>query len=106
MGHTAPHMMIASNFDALLPIIFGIPVAFVGLGFVSFIPAFRGHWSAVLLAAPSVVIGAMLTWGIVNDSRPDQLIPALWIFFPAPLVVGVTSIILWAVRRRSRRSQA
>jgi len=96
-------MMFASNFDALLPIIFGIPIALVGLGFVSFIPAYRGHWSAVLLAAPSVLIGAMLTWGIITDSRPDQLIPALWVFFPAPLVVGVAAISLWAVRRRSRR---
>ena len=96
-------MMLASNFDALLPIIFGIPIALVALGLLSFIPAFRGHWSAVPLAAPSVLIGLMLTWGIITDSRPDQLIPALWVFFPAPLVVGVAAISLWAVRRRSRR---
>lgn len=95
-------MMFASNFDGLLPFIFGIPLALVALGFISLIPAFRGHWSAVLLAAPSVLIGLVLTWSIVAASRPDQLIPALWVIFPAPLIVGVSSIALWALRRRSR----
>jgi hypothetical protein len=48
-------MMFASNFDALVPLIFGIPLALVGLGFISFIPAFRPerglnlHWKFFLL---------------------------------------------------------
>ena len=94
-------MMLASNFDALLPWIFGIPLALVVLGFVSFIPALRGHWSALLLAAPSVLIGGALTWSIVTDTRKDTLIPALWVFFPAPLVVGLAAITLWFIRRRA-----
>ena len=103
---TVPSPMIfASNFDAFLPLLLGVPVALVGLGLISLFAAFRGHWSAVPLAAPSILVGLVLTWGIVTDSRPDQLIPVLWLLFPAPLAVGSASIILWAKRRRPRGGQ-
>src|SRR6476469_1708797 len=92
--------LLASSFDALLPVIFGIPVVLVALGFFSFWPAARGHWLAPVLAAPSLLIGLLLTASIVMDSRKDMLMPALWVFFPAPLVVGVASVALWLVRRR------
>ena len=104
MKHPIAMMLASGSNDVSAVLLFGIPAALVALGLISFIPASRGHWSAILLAAPSVLIGLMLTWGIVTDPRKDMMIPVLWIVFPAPLIMGVAASMLWAARRRSRRN--
>jgi hypothetical protein len=93
-------MMLASNFDALLPLMLGVPAVLVVCGLVSFIPASRGHWLALVLAVPCALFGLILIYALFADGRPDSIIPALWVVFPAPLVVGGASIALWAFRRR------
>ena len=94
--------LFASNFDGLLSFIFGIPIALVALGLLSFWPATRGHWSAPVLAAPGMLIGLFLKASLLMNSRKDLLMPALWVLFPAPLLMGVASVILWSLRRDSR----
>jgi hypothetical protein len=95
-------VMLASNFDGLLPFIFGVPVVIVLLGLVSLIPAAYGHWSALPLAVPCTLLGLILIYALFADGRPDSIIPVLWILFPAPFLVGSVSIGIWAVRRRRR----
>ncbi|EDY17138.1 hypothetical protein CfE428DRAFT_5320 [Chthoniobacter flavus Ellin428] len=91
------------NIDNSLAWIFGIVFMLVVMGIISFWPASRGHWSAVLLAAPSVVLGGLLIWNIVAPIRPDSPMPDLWFLFPAPLAVGLASILFWMAARHSRR---
>jgi len=85
---------------------FGAVFTLVVLGLLSFWPASRGHWSALLMAGPSVALGGFLTWSLVADSRPDQAMPDLWFLFPAPLAVGVVAILVWwAVRYAESESE-
>jgi hypothetical protein len=84
--------------------IFAIVFTLVVLGILSFWPASRGHWSALLLAGPSILLGAFLIWNVVAPARPDPLMPDLWFLFPAPLAVGVGSILFWLAARRAKRA--
>ena len=86
------------NFEGLFVLIVIIGLILVVLGFVSFIPARRGHWSALLFAAPSVVIGAWQTW-ISLTAEGNAIVPYLWLFFLAQLVMGIAAITLWFIRR-------
>ncbi|MEI9898400.1 MAG: hypothetical protein WDN28_32215 [Chthoniobacter sp.] len=86
--------------------IFGIVFTLLVLGFLSFWPATRGHWSALLLAGPSVLLGAFLIWYLVAGTRPDQALPDLWYFFPTPFAVGLASLLFWASARHAHRLQA
>jgi len=78
----------------------------VALVFYSFVPASRGNGSALLLAAPSLLIGLFLVSNIIIDTRKDALDLFAWIICLGPLVVSVASILLWVVRRCTiRRSE-
>jgi len=59
----------------------------------------------VVLAAPSVVLGGMLIWNIVAPLRPDAPMPDLWFLFPAPLAVGLASMLFWLAARHSKRME-
>lgn len=91
------------SIDSALGWIFGIVFTLVVMGIFSFWPASRGHWSALVLAGPSVLLGGVLIWNILAPVRPDSLMPDLWYLFPAPLAVGVASILFWAAARHARR---
>ncbi len=95
----------AENTDVALVWIFGVVFLFVILGLLSFWPATRGHWSAVFMAAPSVLLGGFLSWSLVTDLRPDYRLPDMWFLFPAPLAVGVVAILVWASVRYSDSSE-
>lgn len=95
----------AEHTDAALVWIFGCVFLFVILGMFSFWPAARGHWSALFMAAPSVLIGGFLSWSLVTDSGPDHGLPDMWFLFPAPLAVGVVAILVWASVRYSDYSE-
>src|SRR5438105_1134573 len=97
--------LLAEHTDAALVWIFGGVFLFVILGLLSFWPAARGHWSALFLAAPSVLLGGFLSWSLVADSRPDRGLPDMWFFFPAPLAVGLAAILMWASVRYSDSSE-
>jgi len=96
--------LLMENLDADPGMIFGIVFTLLILGFFSFWPAAHGHWSALLLAGPSVVLGGYLIWNIVAGTRPDPTLPDLWFFFPAPFAIGIASILFWASARHMRRS--
>ncbi len=98
--------LLMENLDADPGLIFGIVFTLLILGFFSFWPAAHGHWSALLLAGPSVVLGGYLIWNIVAGTRPDPTLPDLWFFFPAPFAIGIASILFWASARHVRRTQA
>ena len=94
--------VLASNFDGLIPFIVGIPLTVAALGLLSFWPAARGHWSGPVLAAPCLLIGLLLTGSILLDPDREMVLPALWIVYPAPLLVGIASVALWQKRRSQR----
>lgn len=93
------------SIDNALVWIFGIVFTLFVMGILSFWPASRGHWSALLLAGPSVLLGGFLIWNVVTPTRPDSLMPDLWYLFPAPLAVGVASILFWAAARCTKREE-
>lgn len=93
-------MIMSMSIEALFAWLIIIGLVLVVLGFVSFIPARRGHWSAPLLAAPSVLIGGWQTWSTLTSEAPN-IIPYVWMFFLALLIMGVAAITLWFVRRRA-----
>lgn len=97
--------LLAEHTDPGLVWIFGGVFFFVVLGLFSFWPAGRGHWSALFMAAPSVLLGGFLTWSLIADSKPDHGLPDMWFFFPAPLAVGVVAILVWASVRYSDSSE-
>ncbi|MEP6671417.1 MAG: hypothetical protein ABJF10_19805 [Chthoniobacter sp.] len=98
-------LLLAENIDAGLGWIFGAVFTFLVMGFLSFWPATRGHWSALLLAGPSVIFGGFLIWYVVANSHPNQPMPDLWFFFPAPFAIGLASIVFWASARHADRAQ-
>ena len=93
-------MMLASSFDELASILFWIGMALVALGFISFVPAARGHWLALPLAIPVACLGAVSVADIFIHSNPAMVLPEFWFTSLAPLVLGTASIVLWFVRRR------
>ncbi len=99
-----PHLPFhPESIDNALGWIFGIVFTLVVMGILSFWPASRGHWSALVLAAPSVLLGGFLVWNVLAPARPDPLMPDLWYLFPAPLAVGLASILFWAAARHMKR---
>jgi hypothetical protein len=97
--------LLADYSNAALVWIFGCVFLFVILGLLSFWPAARGHWSALIMAAPSILLGGFLSWNLISDSRPDHALPDMWFLFPAPLAVGVVAILMWASVRYSDYSE-
>ena len=75
-------------------------LAAFGLVLVSFWPSARGHWSGLLLAVPSVVLGFLIAVAIANEGGRvyPGIIPACVLYFG----LGVASILLW-ISRRGRR---
>src|SRR5262245_28507024 len=102
LGEAAPHAMIlASNeVEGLWPLFLGVPLVLVAVVVVSFFASARGHWSGPILASPALLIGVLLTSLLFLDGRPDSIIPALWVLFPAPLFLGLASTILFFRRRK------
>jgi hypothetical protein len=98
---TFADVMFASNFDGLLPLVFGIPIALLVLAILSLIPAFRGHLVSVLLAIPPIFFGGMMVWAMIADGRSSSAgVGPEIVLFSSPLVVGVLSVVVWAIRRR------
>ncbi len=93
--------MFASNFDGLLPLIFGVPIAIVLLGLISLIPAAFGHGSALVLAIPCALLGVLLFFALFEGDPKDADL-VMWVLFTAPFLVSSASIALWNNRRRRR----
>ena len=87
----------------------GLAVVLLILGFLSLAPAWRGHWFALVLVAPTIgcaAFGASLAAiGFFGELRRDQT-GQLLVMFLVPLVVACVSIALWAVRNRRERGRA
>ena len=96
-------MMLASNeVEGLIPFIIGIPLLFASLVLVSFFPSARGHWSGPLLAAPAFIAGILLIFVMFADGHPESLMPVVWLLFPMPLILSVSSFILYKRRKKQR----
>ena len=95
--------ILASDFSGLVWIFLAIPMALLALAVVSFVPASRGHWSAVLLAAPPVLLGLLFAALLISDSARSGLTPAaMCALLLAPPVIGILSLGVWSERRRRR----
>jgi hypothetical protein len=95
--------LLGESIDGALTLILVVPILGIALTLLSFWPSSRGHWSGPLLALPSILIGAFFSYSLVTDQDKENLIPGLWVWALAPLVVGSASACLWIVRRLSRR---
>jgi hypothetical protein len=96
-------IVLASDFSGLAPLVCILPVAGV-LGAVSFYPAWRGHWSAPLLATPLLIVGLLAIYALRMNAAAVRLGDCLVLL--SPLVVAVTSFGLFVARMRVRRARA
>ena len=109
---TAIEMALHQAFYELGPWLLGCLLVIGIFGLVSLVPARRGHWSALILAAPPLLVGAYFIWGLVACLMDVSQRKNLWseynlVFVPFPLlfVLGVVSVRRWAMCRRVKRAQ-
>jgi hypothetical protein len=95
-------MILASDFSGLAWIILGIPLALLAAALVSFIPAYFGHWSAVVLALPAVVLGILFDSAVMFGGGASHMPPWACMMFLAPPVAGILAMGLWSERRKTR----
>jgi hypothetical protein len=99
----SPMHILASDFSGLAWIFLAIPMALVALALASFVPANRGHWSAVLLATPPVLLGLLFAAVLMFPSARSGLMPGgMCALLLAPPVIGILSLGVWSERRRPR----
>lgn len=96
-------LILAESIDGAIGLFVGFVAISIFPGLVSFWPAIRGHWSALLLAAPSILGGLMLMVDNVRNSSPEPIDASIWIYSAIPLAIGVLSILVWWTQRRTRR---
>ena len=90
-------------------VVYAIPVGVAVPALISFFPAARGHWSALVLAVPSLLVGFAFTAAMLDDARIygfGKFDVSNYIVWPLPFVVGVASVILWAMRRRAKAGKS
>jgi hypothetical protein len=72
----------------------------LALGIAAFWPASRGHWAAVVLATPALLMGLALVGALFNHAAGPGILGAL-LYSPALLALGSGAIVRW-YRRRDR----
>jgi hypothetical protein len=92
-------LFIASDFNGLIEFLIGVSVALLICSVLSLFPAKRGHWSALLVAAPSLFLGSSLLWSVMN-SGPVSFIVIL-IFAPPPLL-AFCSVLIWMAKKLNK----
>ena len=107
--------LIELIFDDMWPWVLGCSGLLGTFGFVSLIPAKRGHWSALILAAPPLLIGVFFTLGsTVGAIQPRPHLEYFWnkltLLFIVPslllFALGVVSVRGWAICRWLKKAQA
>jgi hypothetical protein len=88
-------MILASDFSGLAWIILGIPLALLAAALASFIPAYFGHWSAV-------VLGILFDSAVMFGGGASHMPPWACMMFLAPPVAGILAMGLWSERRKTR----
>ena len=99
-------MFIAEDFTQIYNLLGGYALVFVVLAIIGFLPASRGHWSAVVLAAPALAVGGYYTGLNLLDSHRDQILGLWWFLCAVPFVVGACSFGCWAACRHAKRLAA
>jgi hypothetical protein len=69
------------------------------LGAIAYKPARRGHWSALVLATPALLLGLALIAALFNDARGFGLLGAI-LYIPILLMVGGGAVVRWYRSRR------
>ena len=75
-------------------------LAVLVLALASFWPAARGHWLALPLSIPSILLGIMLGIGFLNEH--GRVYPGFGLMTVVYLVLGFASVRIWSWRRRSK----
>ena len=97
-------LILASDFSGLAWIFVGIPIALSAVAAISFLPAIRGHWSCVALAAPTLVFGLLYASLLMFASARSGLMPGrMCALLLAPPVLGIFSLGVWSERRHEHR---
>jgi hypothetical protein len=97
-------VILASDFSGMTESFFFAVLILTAIAAASIKPAKRGVWWAWWLIAFPLFFGSLLTLLLVLDFR--QLPWTFRILFPIPLLVSLTSIVLWLVHRRAKRLHA
>jgi hypothetical protein len=96
--------MLATTFTGLIPGLF-IAAGALLCGVISFAPARFGHRSALVLLAPSILIGLLclgaLIWQEFDEHDPDFL--AATVVPLAFVALGTSSLFVYRRRRRTAK---
>jgi hypothetical protein len=90
--------ILAESIEGPLKLLFEVSILAVCLALVGLWPAFRGHWSALLLAAPAILLGLTRCYEMATAENRAYLDKGLWGWALVPLSVGVASAVLWLYR--------
>jgi hypothetical protein len=83
--------MFATSYDGVSGLLVGAPVITVLLGLISFLPASRGHWSALFLSIPCTLFSFVMVFSF----RPADCGLLFWLPFLAGCFVGIASFCVW-----------
>lgn len=91
-------LLIASDFSGLLPILLGAPAGAALLSLLSLWPAAKGHWLAVVLAVPPLLVGLFFIFLFAITS--GGALPVFWITAALPVGIGAGSLSLFTSKRK------
>jgi len=94
--------LLASDFSGLAWIFLFVPLALLFLAGMSFIPAYQGHWSTLLLALPPIVLGILFDSMVMFGGGASHMPPWTCLMFLAPPVAGILAMGLWSEKRKTR----
>jgi hypothetical protein len=94
------HPMLAEDFGSMYALFGVVWLDLSLLCAVGLFAAYRGHCLALLLCGPAILFSGLTTLSLLQHSR--GVLPIFWVAVPAPLLLGLPSVVLWFFRRRSR----
>src|SRR5688500_2395214 len=84
---------LASDFSALMPFVFGVPVVLL-MALASFFPSARGPWTGPARATPLILLGGAF---IAMQTDLGSLAPGVWPFLLGPIALSGASVVVWGI---------
>ena len=100
----SPLPILADSIDGPLDFVIAVMAALLLLELISFWPACRGHWSALILAIPPAIVGGWMVNSLLHE--PGSGVDFFLIASASPIYLAVISIITWWLCWRSRRRKS
>ncbi len=93
------HPILAEDFGPLYSCYAVLWLALSVLSVIGLVLGYRGHWAALILSGPPVLISGLMTLSLLQ--HPSGVLPFFMLTGPVPLLLGLPGLILWFIRRRA-----